>query len=518
MAELSAQNRQGQIVRIFFEKNLVLRCLFQAVLVLRSLVLIVEVADLEIFPIIFHIPTCAYLRILRPIQALHPQSMIITELLENFPPEGEEDLIPKIHQQLEDSGKTLVILDDDPTGTQTVFDVPVLTSLDPVDVEAALDEEPPVLFILTNSRALTPEQTTVLHRKLGAVLKKFADDLIVVSRSDSTLCGHFPLETNILQEALDLPNAPTLFIPFCEAGGRLTVNDIHYVVEGDTATPAHLTPFARDKVFPFSHSYLPDYIAEKAGGPVDVQSISLEQLRSGDITAELASLSDGCTCIINATSRKDLDVLSHALYQSERQFILRSAASFVQSFAGITSRPPLESWQMQDLDPNPNGGLIVVGSHDSKTSDQLADLLENAPDAVVMELDVSALVSGETPELPLNETIASGKTVILHTSRERIEGDDNLALSKIVSKALVALVKSVEARPSFIIANGGMTASEIATQALGIKNARVLGQILPGVPVWTMGNETRHPGLVYVIFPGNVGGGDELTQAYLKLK
>ena len=480
--------------------------------------LIVEVEDLETFPIIFHIPTCAYLRIIRLIQALHPQPMTITELLENFPPEGEEDLIPKIHQQLEDSGKTLVILDDEPTGTQTVFDVPVLTSLDPVDVEAAIDEEPPVLFILTNSRALTPEQTTVLHRKLGAVLKKFADDLIVVSRSDSTLRGHFPLETNILREALALPNAPTLFIPFCEAGGRLTVNDIHYVVEGDAATPAHLTPFARDKVFPFSHSYLPDYIAEKAGGPVDVQSISLEQLRSGDITAELAALPDGCTCIVNATSRKDLDVLSHALYQSERQFIFRSAASFVQSFAGITSRPSLESWQMQDLDPNPNGGLIVVGSHDSKTSNQLADLLENAPDAVVMELDVLALVSGETPELPLNETIASGKTVILHTSRERIEVDDNLALSKTVSNALVALVESVKARPSFIIANGGMTASEIATQALGIKNARVLGQILPGVPVWTMGNETRHPGLVYVIFPGNVGGDDELTQAYLKLK
>jgi uncharacterized protein YgbK (DUF1537 family) len=171
---------------------------------------------------------------------------------------------------------------------------------------------------------------------------------------------------------------------------------------------------------------------------------------------------------------------------------------------------------MQDLDPNPNGGLIVVGSHDSKTSDQLADLLENAPDAVVMELP--SLMSGETPELPLHETIASGKTVILHTSRERIEVDDNLALSKTVSNALVALVKSVKARPSFIIANGGMTASEIATQALGIKNARVLGQILPGVPVWTMGNETRHPGLVYVIFPGNVGGDDELTQAYLKMK
>ena len=444
--------------------------------------------------------------------------MTTAELLDNLPPQWSEDLIPKIHQQLEDSGKTLVILDDDPTGTQTVFDVPVLTSLDPVDVEEALDEEPPVLFILTNSRALTPEQKTVLHRELGAVLKKFSDDLIVVSRSDSTLRGHFPLETSILKEALDLSNAPTLFIPFFEAGGRLTVNDTHYVVEGETATPAHETPFANDNAFPFSHSFLPDYISEKTGCPVDVQSITLEQLRSGDVTAELAALPDGCTCIVNAVSRSDLDVLSHALYQSERQFIFRSAASFVQSFAGITSRPPLESWQMQDLDPNPNGGLIVVGSHVPKTSAQLNDLLENAPEAVVMEVDVPALVAGEAPDLPVNEAIASGKTVILHTSRERIDVEDNLALSKKVSMALVDLVKSVEVRPAFIIAKGGITSSDIATEALGIKNARVLGQILPGVPVWTMGNETRHPGLVYVIFPGNVGGDDALTQAYLKLK
>ena len=444
--------------------------------------------------------------------------MTTAELLDNLPPEWGEDLIPKIHQQLEDSGKTLVILDDDPTGTQTVFDVQVLTSLDPLDIEEALDEEPPVLFILTNSRALTQEQTTVLHQKLGAVLKKFSDDLIVVSRSDSTLRGHFPLETNILREALDLPNAPTLFVPFFEAGGRLTVKDTHYVVEGDAATPAHETPFAQDNAFPFSHSYLPDYIAEKTGGPVDVQSISLEQLRSGDVAAELAALPDGCTCIINAASRSDLDVLSHALYQSERQFIFRSAASFVQSFAGITSRPPLESWQMQDLDPNPNGGLIVVGSHVPKTSAQLNDLFENAPDAVVMELNVPALIAGETPSLPVNETVAAGKTVILHTSRERIDVEDNLALSKTVSDALVELVKSVEARPAFIIAKGGITSSDIATEALGIKSARVLGQILPGVPVWTMGNETRHPGLVYVIFPGNVGGDEALTQAYLKLK
>ncbi|YCM43067.1 four-carbon acid sugar kinase family protein [Verrucomicrobiaceae bacterium 227] len=441
--------------------------------------------------------------------------MKTSELLEDLPPVFAEDLLPKIHEALEASGKTIVVLDDDPTGTQTVFDVPVLTQLDADSIRDAIDEAPSVLFLLTNSRSLNVEETTKLHQDLGGILKEFGEDIIVISRSDSTLRGHFPLETNILREALGIPTAPTLFIPFFEAGGRLTVNDTHYVVEGETATPAHLTPFANDNTFPFTHSYLPDYIAEKTGGPVDVQSLSLAQLRSGDVSAELAALSDGCTCIVNAVSKKDLDVLSLALHQSARRFIIRSAASFVQSLGGITSRPPLDSWQMQDLDPNPNGGLIIVGSHVPKTSAQLADLLEQ--DVVPFELNVSSLLEGDSPSFPLDETLASGKTVVLFTSRDRIDGADNLAISKAVSGALVDLVKAVTVRPSFIIAKGGITSSDIATEALGIKKAQVLGQILPGVPVWTMGSETSHPGLAYVIFPGNVGDDTALTQAFQKL-
>ena len=441
--------------------------------------------------------------------------MKTSELLENLPPIFAEDLLPKIHEALEASGKTIVVLDDDPTGTQTVFDVPVLTQLDADSIRDAIDEAPSVLFLLTNSRSLNVEETTKLHEDLGEILKEFGEDIIVISRSDSTLRGHFPLETNILREALGIPTAPTLFIPFFEAGGRLTVNDTHYVVEGDTATPAHLTPFANDNTFPFSHSYLPDYIAEKTGGPVDVQSLSLAQLRSGNVSAELAALSDGCTCIVNAASKKDLDVLSLALHQSDRRFIIRSAASFVQSLGGITSRPPLDPWQMQDLDPNPNGGLILVGSHVPKTSAQLAHLLEQ--DVVPFELNVPSLLEGVLAIFPLDETLSSGKTVVLFTSRDRIDGADNLAISKVVSNALVGLVKGVKARPSFIIVKGGITSSDIATEALGIKKAQVLGQILPGVPVWTMGSETRHPGLAYVIFPGNVGDDTALTQAFQKL-
>ncbi|MEN8694385.1 MAG: four-carbon acid sugar kinase family protein [Akkermansiaceae bacterium] len=448
------------------------------------------------------------------------------ELFSSLPPEFPDDLLPKIHDLLIESKKTIVVLDDDPTGTQTVFDVPVLTDLSPQAIRDAIDEAPPVLFLLTNSRALTAAQTTTLHQSIGSTLKEFENDVIIISRSDSTLRGHFPLETNTLQDALGIPSAPTLFIPFFAAGGRVTVNDTHYVIEGETATPAHETPFADDNAFPFSHSFLPDYIAEKSGGPIDVQSLSLDDLRSGDVAKKLAALPDGSTCIVNATSIKDLDVLSLALHQSDRRFIIRSAASFVQSLAGIVSRPPLDPWQLQDLEENPNGGLIIVGSHVPKTSAQLAHLLENNRDLVALELNVPALLENPDDTLfplsaKLNQTIESGKTVVLFTSRERIDmttDAENLFASQTISRALVSLVQSVVARPSFLIAKGGITSSDIATDALGIKMANVLGQILPGVPVWTLGNETRHPGLAYVIFPGNVGCDDALTEAYRKLK
>ena len=443
------------------------------------------------------------------------------DLLANLPPIPADDLLPSIREALESSERTIVVLDDDPTGTQTVFDVPVLTRLDADSIRDAIDDAPPVLFLLTNSRALTAKETTELHQNLGKILKEFADDIIVISRSDSTLRGHFPLETNILRDALGIPEAPTLFIPFFEAGGRLTVNNTHYVVEGNTATPAHLTPFANDNTFPFSHSHLPDYIAEKTGAPVDVQSISLEDLRSGNVVEKLASLPDSSTCIVNATCLRDLDSLSLALHQNKRRFVIRSAASFVQSLGGITSRPPLDPWQMQDLAPNPNGGLIIVGSHVPKTTAQLNHLLENFPNITAIELNVPDLLNStfdaQRTTLDIQTALSSGKTVVLFTSRDRIDGEDNLVISRTVSQALVSIVRSIKIRPKFLIAKGGITSSDIATDALGVKQAMVLGQILLGVPVWTIGNETRHPGLAYIIFPGNVGGDDALTQAYQKL-
>lgn len=430
--------------------------------------------------------------------------MITSELLSNLPPEFSKDLVPEIHNLLTESKKTIVVLDDSPTGTQSVFDVPVITDLDPTTIRDAIDEAPPILFLLTNSHTLTAEQTSTLHQTLGDLLKEFQEDIIVISRSDSPLTGHFPLETDTLHHALGIAEAPTLIIPFCATQQHLTIDNTTYQIEdegeGETATPLNHPPLDTP------------------------ESLSLADLRSGDITAKLAALPPSSNCLVNAASLADLNVLTLALLKSNRRFVIRAGSSFTQSLAGIVSRPSLTPWQMQDLEPNPNGGLIIIGSHSPQTADQLNHLLKNAPDITPIKLSAPDILNDtfnlERATLDTQTAITSGKTAVLFTSRDQSDEKEPSpinAKTKTISQALSNLVRAIDARPSFIIAKGRTTSTDLATHALGVKQAMALGQILPGVPVWTIGNQTLHPGLAYIIFPGSTGPTDALTQAHQKL-
>jgi uncharacterized protein YgbK (DUF1537 family) len=111
--------------------------------------------------------------------------------------------------------------------------------------------------------------------------------------------------------------------------------------------------------------------------------------------------------------------------------------------------------------------------------------------------------------------------VAVYTSRKLVAGEDaesSLNVGNRVSEGLVELVGRIEMRPRYMVAKGGITASDIATQAFGVKRALVPGQILPGVPVWFLGDESRFPGLTYVVFPGNVGGADAVTRVVTGLR
>ena len=109
----------------------------------------------------------------------------------------------------------------------------------------------------------------------------------------------------------------------------------------------------------------------------------------------------------------------------------------------------------------------------------------------------------------------SGQDVMVHTSRRLVVGDDEVSSLRIgqrVSEALVAIVQGISTQPAWVIAKGGITSSDVATKGLEIKRADVLGQAIPGIPVWRAGGGSRWPGQVYVVFPGNVGGPEALAE------
>src|SRR4029077_1089828 len=91
------------------------------------------------------------------------------------------------------AGRRIGVLDDDPTGSQTVHDVSIVTVFEADEYAAGLAEPGSTCFILTNTRSL-PEAaavalTTSVSTSLFALGETFGSPVEVVSRSDSTLRG-----------------------------------------------------------------------------------------------------------------------------------------------------------------------------------------------------------------------------------------------------------------------------------------------------------------------------------------
>ena len=415
-----------------------------------------------------------------------------------------------------------VVLDDDPTGTQTLRDVTVLTAWDAQTIGRHLGD--PVVFLSTNSRSLDEPAAARLARQAVTAAMGAGRPISLVSRSDSTLRGHFVAETRAIAEAMGAPDARILLAPFFGEGGRVTVEDVHLLEREGLRTPIGDTEYARDATFGFRSSNLRDWVAEKyaAAGmrsPALI-SLSLAMLRSGGpaaVAEALGSLAAGGVAIANAETERDIEVTAlGALWAEEAglPLVARTAASYVRARAG---RPPAPLLAADEATGGP-AGLIVVGSHVPTTSRQLAALLDSPASARITarELSVeSMLTEGRATVVEaarsLDRTLAAGRIGLAAT--ERIRRDVDLAAGRRISGALVDVVRRLERRPDWIIAKGGITSSDIAVHGLGMREPRVAGQLLPGVPVWVGGRESRWPGLPLVVFPGNVGDPTWLADA-----
>ena len=456
---------------------------------------------------------------------------------------NREEMEKSLQAEIDGFDGKFIVLDDDPTGVQTVHNINVFTDWSVESLKEGLLGEEKLFFVLTNSRGLTEEQTTVLHKELAhnAILasRETGRKFVLISRSDSTLRGHFPLETQLLAQVLkEKAGQETdgeVLMPFFKEGGRFTIGNIHYVKDGERLVPAAKTEFAKDKTFGYSHSYLPDYIEEKTKGeyPAEqVTCISLEELRGGqveEIQEKLMQVSGFGKVVVNALDYEDITVFAVALYRAMKAgktFLFRSAAGLVKVLGGISTIPLLTADKMRKhtFDKlNNHGGIIVVGSHTKKTTSQL-EALRSVAGLTFLEFDSDQVLSGTLSEevdrvVALSEEIIKkGGTVVAYTKRKllEVEGDTPeaaLRRSVQISEGVQALVGHLSVEPAFVIAKGGITSSDVGVKALKVKKARVLGQIRPGIPVWQTGEESKFPGIPYVIFPGNVGDENTLKEA-----
>ncbi|HEX8498384.1 MAG TPA: four-carbon acid sugar kinase family protein, partial [Actinomycetales bacterium] len=312
----------------------------------------------------------------------------------------------RIRSMNRDAAQHVVVLDDDPTGSQVVHGLPVLTRWDDDDLRWAFAHPARAFFVLTNSRSLPARQTDELLRDLGARLHRVGaevgTEVVLLSRSDSTLRGHYPLETDVLAQVAAGRGAPydaVLLVPAYLDAGRVTVDDVHYARDGVAYVPVGSTDYATDDAFGYTSSRLSQWVQEKTGSRVlarDVLQLRLADIRGGGVerVAELLlGARGGRVVTVDALDESDLEVVALALGAAERtgwRALCRVGPSFVPVRTGIDRRPPLLPVEVAGDPPRAGHGLVVVGSHVELTTRQVAALLQ-LPGLEPVELDVDAL-------------------------------------------------------------------------------------------------------------------------------
>lgn len=443
--------------------------------------------------------------------------------------------------------QVLVVLDDDPTGTQSVAGLPVLTRWADEDFRWAFARSAAAIYVMTNSRSLGPDTAAALTREVVTTARRVAQamavDPVFVSRSDSTLRGHFPVETEAITEALDARVDGIVLVPAFDEAGRITVGGVHYCRVGADYLPVGETEFARDASLGYRSSSLASWVEEKTAGAIsadDVVAIDLTSLRTAPeaVLATVMALENAAVLTCDIVDEDDLRALSVALVTAEgagKRFVYRVGPPFVRARIGQDKHPALSTSEIaaarrlagEPTHPRVPHGLVVVGSHVEVTQRQLRHLKSQVP-ATVLEIDVATVIDGSGRRTHLQGLVEaavaalSEGSVILQTSRTLVTGtdaDSSLSIAREVSAAVVAVVNGVVQRvaPAFVLAKGGITSSDVASKGLGIRHCVAVGPMLPGIVSLWMAHDGPARGIPYVVFPGNVGDDRSLTDVVQKL-
>jgi uncharacterized protein YgbK (DUF1537 family) len=410
------------------------------------------------------------------------------------------------------------VLDDDPTGTQAVKDVPVILDWDDQRAWQAVRADDRSVHLLTNSRAHNRAEAAQLVKRAAQAAQIHLHNPRIVLRGDSTLRAHLWEEYEALRSVLapQKPDVPLLLVPALPAAGRVTINGVQMIERDGARVPLDSTEYATDGDLSYSTAALAQWAQERSRGHLqaaDAIHIPLNQLRAHDGATTLAaaleraaSIGRPAAVVPDAETDQDLSVIATGLQQAERSdttVIVRAAPAFAAVLTGTIA---------ESLTPPPTASrvLVICGSFVPATTAQLAELDRQWPHTTV-NASVAALAADDpTAELRRISNAAAqlldrtGLAVVA-TDRTRDAALVHASSQQRIALALAGVARTVSA--GVVIAKGGITSAVTALHGLGATAARVIGPVLPGVSYWRLPD-----GRDYLVVPGNVGGPELLAE------
>ena len=443
----------------------------------------------------------------------------------------------------------IVVLDDDPTGSQTVYGCPLILRWDSQTLSDAIRDKSPLMFILSNTRAMNPslarDRTREICRALNnAFLSENLNmqNVLLISRGDSTLRGHGVLEPDVIEEELG-PFDGTFHVPVFFEGGRTTVNGTH-LLNGE---PVHLTNFANDKLFGYKTSYLPEWLEEKSKAKISAKKVNLikiEQLNSALYSQNgkqklidfILNIYNNQPVVVDSQNQLQLSIFAEVIRKliGRKRFLFRSSASLINALANLpenqNSINDLVSLRLRDKHYKLKPGLILVGSHVQLADEQLEVLLaENNCQGIELPVrKISRVFDGSIPDTLISDlekiwleklisTLSLDITPVLYTSRGEItfsSSNARILFGLKLAELMAGLVSRISSKLGYIISKGGITTQLLLEKGLDLKMVQLKGQILPGLSIVSPQTNADNNSLPVITFPGNLGDKNTLLKAW----
>ena len=439
----------------------------------------------------------------------------------------------------------IIIIDDDPTGSQTVNGCNLILKWDYETLLKGLKDSSNLLFILANTRSLSKEDVKIRLKEICSALREimnnssFAEeDFVLISRGDSTLRGHNFVEPEIINKLLG-PFDATFYIPAFIEGNRTTVNGNHFVDN----IPIHKTIFSKDKIFSFNTSNVKELLYKQSNQNLDFNHIDnifikdfevLERNQSNKLYKYIEQLKNNKNVIVDIIDYSQLDEFSRIIKSllKKKKFLFRSAASFISSLSNVkqTKKDHIYFSQLRRKNNNDKTmkGLIVVGSYVELTTLQLNKVLEISL-CKPIEINVFKLYEffklgdnlnqiNSLKKLILNsirQNLSQDFIPVLYTSREIVSPKNNndlIQFQLFLSAFISEIVSAIKNEIGYLISKGGITTNTIISEGLKADSVYLEGQILPGISLVTLNLLKQKGKLPIVTFPGNIGNNMSLVK------